>query len=188
MSLVDKINKYPISLASKIVDRSGMSKYTWAQVCNFASTAPSIMLAAEAHSNGDSLAFVIGTANVVMQGLTVYHNSQRKEQEVPGYVDKTTAELSGKSSLPKSEIKSRLETMISRNEQFEKISAKGGLVNTLNGVLLAVLAGITGYIGSRLPPETTETLSNYTFYIALLSPAILFSGLSAYFRAVPKKK
>ena len=54
MGLIDIVNKKPLKVASKLVDRIGVSKYDLAQVCNVGAGGFSALAAIDAYSNGQS--------------------------------------------------------------------------------------------------------------------------------------
>lgn len=171
MGLVDKINSVPLGLASKVVKKTGKSKYSLAQACSFAAACPAIYATIDSYNN-HNYAYLFGGMFCFTQFMRTLYLGKRAQMDDPKTLEDMTRMLDAGMVSRFKENKNLLDAADSK-------ASKSAFIWTLEGVLLGSLAIFDSLYFTEIPGDIKENL----FYFSLFGPPIVLHGISEYFRA-----
>lgn len=181
MGLVDILNKVPLKAASKLVEKTGVSKYSYAQVCNFTGALPAAWCAFEGYQTGSLLAGIVGGALTGFNMLFMIYNPRRKAIENPNYIENTVNEIyDERPGVDKGAVKEALEEQLVKLNASEQGLKPSALFQTLTGVGLGALGGML-YFGTA--GEIDEGVRSSIVFTTTAGLSSLLMGFSHYFRA-----
>ncbi|MFH0752258.1 MAG: hypothetical protein V1914_01540 [archaeon] len=181
MGLVDILNKIPLKAASKLVEKTGMSKYSYAQACNFLGVLPGVWCAAEGYNNGNTLAAIAGGLLASFNVLYSFYNPERKACESSGYIEKKVEELHKRNTIiDKKDLRVAVENQVAQANLSEQNLKPSALYQTLSGINF----GIIGLLVSVSVEDSLNFDANrFAVYAGTIGFSSFLMGISHYFRA-----
>ncbi len=185
MNLVDIVNKIPVAIAFKIVEKTGKSQYTLAQICNFTGSLPAAYLAMDSYHNGFMPGVLVGGIFMVIHSAYIGLNSTSKNLNDPNYMKKSMEKISERygdfTRMDKEDYITKRKEIIVDSEK--KFSSRLGLSTLMFSVVFAASSGLAYAL-----PDSPEESCKICLYFAAASASLLLGSLACYFRAIPDKK
>ncbi len=173
MVLTDILNKG----ATELVEKTGVSKYTYAQLCNFLATAPAAWCVMDGYQNGSTASMFAGSAFALYNMTYILYNQIRRASESPGYVERTVKE---QNKAGRNVTRQDIESKLANAELFEDKMQSSGLFQVLTGIGFATIVGLVYHYAGE---ELGENLSQLVANVGALSLSSLLGGMSNFFRA-----